>query len=147
MSRVKVKQPVIHTPAFTEYKLTGPELHRRILKLGLAIPFGMLDHYYYYTDLEGWGKVLADLAFKSSLYKEDKFDCENYALKAMSLCHERYSLNTFFMVIGTTPLGRHSFNMFFYGDGFMLFEPNAGFGYGSMFELGDNKYDPVEALI
>ncbi len=28
-----------------------------------------------------------------------------------------------------------------------LFEPNAGFGYGSMFELGDNEYDPIEALV
>jgi len=50
---------------------------------------GMLDGEYFYTDLEGWGKVLLDLMFKSNLYRDDKFDCDNYALKAMNVCAER----------------------------------------------------------
>jgi len=141
------KLPGITRPDFTEYKIAGSSLRNKILGLGLKLPAGMMDSYYYYTDLEGWGNILYDLTFKSNLYKTNRFDCENYALKAMNECAERYGLNTMAFVIGDIPQGRHGFNMFFHGDGFMLHEPNAGFGWGGYFEIGDNGYRPELVIV
>lgn len=135
-------------PKFTEYKIHGGELAGKIRNLGLNIPLGMLDSWYYYTDLEGWAEVLYNLVFSSRLYKPDRFDCSNYALKAMNECAERYGLNTFAMVIGDIPQGRHGFNMLYYGDGFMLWEPNAGFDWsGQPFEIGEYGYKPDTIII
>ena len=148
MSSFKLQQPWIHLPSFKEYQITGVLLRSKLKDLGLEVPLGMLDSMYYHTDLEGWGKVLYDLAFSSSLYKSNKFDCENYALKAMNLCAERYGLNTLAMAVGNIPQGRHGFNIFYYGDGFMLWEPNMGFGWsGEPFEIGENGYQPDLVLI
>ena len=91
--------------------------------------------------------MLYDLTFKSSLYKLDRLDCEDYALKAMVLCAERYGLNTLRLAIGWTPLGRHGFDIFYHGEGFMLFEPNEGFGYSGAFELGEHGYKPELILL
>jgi hypothetical protein len=147
MSKFQLKPPVVHIPSFKEYEISAAELKYAIKEVGLKLPLGMLDGWYYYTDLEGWGSVLYDLTFKSGLYKDDRFDCDNMALKAMNECAERYGLNTMAFVIGDIPQGRHGFNMFFHGDGFMLHEPNAGFEWGGYFELGDNGYKPDLVLI
>jgi len=292
MSVVKVQKPIIHIPSFEKYQTTAPILRAKLEALGLEIPMGMLDGQYYYTDLEGWGKVLYDLVFSSSLYKRDKFDCplpeglaftmglffadgtcnfypycssqwfiannkteflercieplyllmldlnwhpyimrdkrtenfyelgyglrqdndpfvleylegrdiisgtdlarafkkpynsfrnildrlegkgfitsekqcrnqrniklvkswqpycENYALKASNLVAEHYGLNTLAMAIGDIPEGRHAFNIFYHGAGFMLWEPNEGFPFsGSPFEIGDFGYKPEKILI
>lgn len=149
MSNLTFQQPVIHTPSFKEFKISAPNLIGKLKGLGFGVPMGMLDAQYFFTDLEGWGKVLQDLVFKSNLYKTDKFDCENYALKAMNACAERYGLNTLCMVIGNTPQGRHGFNIFYYGgDGFMLWEPNEGYSFsGSAFEIGEYGYRPDTVLV
>ncbi len=147
MSRIKPVQPIIHTPSFPEHEIRGAQLYIKLKDLGLRIPFGMLDNKYYYTDLEHWGKLLYDLTFKSSLYVNDKFDCDNYALKAMTLCTERYGLNAFGMVVGDTELGRHAYNIFYSGE-FMLFEPNAGFPFsGSAFNLDGFDYESEFVLL
>ena len=148
MSRIKVVQPIQHIPSFKEYQIGSGFLISQLTELKLKMPMGVLDWTYYYTDLESWGKLLLDLTFKSSLYQKDKFDCDNLALKAMTLCAERYGLNTFGMAIGNTPLGRHAFNIFYFGEGFMLFEPNEGFQFsGSAFKLGDFGYEPELVLL
>lgn len=148
MSKIRFQQPVVHLPKFKEYQITGSMLKYKIEALGLKIPMGMLDRQYYHPDLEGWGKVLENLVFKSSLYQKDRFDCENLALKAMNLCAERYGLNTLAMVIGDIPQGRHGFNMFYTGESFMLWEPNEGFPFsGSAFEIGDFGYVPELVLV
>lgn len=135
-------------PKFTEYKIHGDELAGKIRNLGLKIPLGMLDSWYYYTDLEGWAEVLYNLVFSSRLYKPDRFDCSNYALKAMNECAGRYGLNTLATVIGDIPQGRHGFNMLYYGDGFMLWESNAGFDWaGQPFEIGEYGYKPDTIII
>jgi len=134
-------------PSAEKFSISASDLRAKIKSLGLELPVGMMDGWYYFTDLEGWGKILYDLTFNSNLYKKNKFDCENYAIKAMNECAERYALNTLAFVIGDIPQGRHGFNMFFHGDGFMLHEPNAGFGYGGAFELGDNGYEPEMVII
>jgi len=148
MSKFKVQQPLIHIPSFKTYYVSGSFLKEEIESLGFTVPMGRLDSQYYYTDLEGWGAILWDLVFNSNLYKADRFDCENYALKAMTLCAERYGLNTMGLVIGDIPQGRHGFNIFYHGDGFMLWEPNDGFPYsGSPFEIGEHGYRPDMVLI
>lgn len=148
MSSIKLRKPIEHIPSFIEYQITAPVLRTKLETLRLRIPMGMLDWQYYYTDLEDWGKVLENLTFNSSLYKEDRFDCENYALKAMTLCAERYGLNAFGLAIGDTPRGRHGFNIFYTDSGFMLWEPNEGFPFsGSVFEIGEFGYFPELVLI
>jgi hypothetical protein len=104
----------------------------------------MWNNWYYYTDDVGWANVLYHLVFSSSLYKPDRFDCEKYGLKAMITCSEEYGLNALCLAIGDMPLGRHGFNIFFLGDGFMLFEPNRGFEWAGIMEIGDNGYYPRE---
>ena len=148
MSKIKVNANISHLPSFREYEITANDLEQQLDTLGLDCPMGMLDWTYYFTDMEGWGKVLSDLAFKSDLYSEDKFDCENYALKAMSICAERYGLNTFALVIGDMPLGRHGFNMLYTGAEFLLWEPNGGFECsGQAFPIGEFGYKPKLVLI
>lgn len=130
------------------YELSGLALQVKLHSLGLEVPMGMLDSRYYTTDLEGWGKILEDLVFNSDLYKADIYDCENYALKAMNLCAEKYGLNTLGVALGFIPGGYHGFNILFTADDdFMLFEPNFGFGYGGCFEIGENDYRPQKVLI
>ena len=140
MSKLKVQNPIVHTPTYKESIIDGMSIYSKITGMGYKMPLGLLDSTYYYTDLEGWGNVLWDLVFKSALYKADRFDCENFAFKAMSLCAEKYGLNTLGVVIGDIPSGRHGFNILFHGDGFKLFEPNEGFGYGGLFEIGEHGY-------
>lgn len=145
MSKFTIKTPVTHIPKVKEYQISGVELYS---KLGYTVPFGMLDSWYYYADMEGWGSIIQDMVFKSSLYSADKFDCDNYALKAMSVCAERYGLNAFGVAIGASPAGRHAFNIFYNGERFMLWEANDGFSFsGHAFEIGENGYIPELILL
>jgi hypothetical protein len=92
--------------------------------LGIKTPAGMWDNNYYYTDSEGWANVLLTI-IKSDVYKQDKFDCENFAMKAMTKAAE-YGLNTLCLAIGYKNGQRHAFNIFLTTDGFLLFEPQTG---------------------
>lgn len=155
MSQFRIQQPIEHIPSFTKWGVQRYHLIRTLNGLGIkAFPEGVaLDAWYYFTDLEGWGKVLQNLVFNSNLYKKDIFDCEDYALKAQVVCAERYGLNALRLCIGDVPRGKHGFNLFFYGDrvgikGGMLFEPNEGYPFsGSAFEIGDYGYKPEIVLI
>ncbi len=148
MSRVRTQSPIIHTPSFRVFAIEAATMRRKVTELGLTLPMGMLDNWYYYTSLESWGKLTGDLMFKSNLYRPERFDCDNYALKAMNICHERYGLNTFAYVSGQGPNGPHAFNMVYHGDGFMLWEANDGFPQsGSFFNIGDDGYVPKKALL
>lgn len=148
MSKFIVKVEHVSSPEFETYTTSRTIIRFRFKALGLEMPIGMLDNSYFYTDLEGWGVVLGDLVFKSSLYKKDKFDCDNYALKAMNICAEKYGLNTLGVAIGDIPQGRHAFNIFFTGENIMLWEPNAGFPHsGEPFEIGEHGYQPEFILI
>ncbi len=151
MSKIKVQQPILHLPSFKEYKISGADLANKYEELDIEMPFPRSDFWYYYSNPEGWAKVLADLTITSGLYKKDRFDCEDYALKAQVMCAERYGLNTLRYTYGKMPLGYHGFNSFWAGDRIMLFEPNEGFvSYldgNLVFELGDNSYEPKTVLI
>ena len=140
MSKFKTQSPITHIPSFKTYQISGGDLMAKLVAIPVTIPLGMFDSHYFYTDLEGWNNVLWDLTFNSNLYKDNSFDCENYAMKAMSICAETYGLNAFGLVIGNMPLGRHGFNIFYWGGGFMLHEPNSGYGYGGYFPIGEHGY-------
>ena len=137
------KSPV----SFTEKQISAQELRDKLVALGFTVPLGILDSTYYYTDAEGWAKVLSDLTFKSNLYQAERFDCEDYAMKACVTCWERYGLNAFGLVLGMTPAGYHGFNIGFEGDGFFLHEPNEGFGFGGPFPVGEHGYIPSMIVI
>jgi len=148
MSRIKVQQPLIHTPSFKEYYISGRELARKYLDTGVKLPFPRSDNWYYFTDEDGWTSIIIHLLIKSSLYREEKFDCEDYALKAQVTCAELYGLNTLRYTYGSSPLGQHGFNTFWTGDDFFLFEPNAGFQFESpYFEWGEYGYLPKYVLL
>ena len=150
MSNFSLRKPVVHTPGFDEYTISGSDLYSKYGDVGLTMPFPMSENWYYFTDREGWAKLISHLLFKSNLYKADRFDCEDYAIKAMVTCAELFGLNTFRYTYGDSPLGRHGYNSFWTGDSFLLFEPNEGF-QGQMdspvFELGENGYQPINVLI
>jgi hypothetical protein len=113
----------------------------------------LIDTWYFYTDLGGWSLILPDLLIESDLYRTNRFDCEDYAMKAAGICAERYGLNSFRLVIGTINGNGHGFNIFPYGDetgiqGWLLWEPNDGYEWaGNAFEIGENGYSPRLILI
>jgi len=83
--------------------------------MGVTMPFPRSDNWYYHTDREGWSKLVSHLLFKSNLYKAERFECEDYAIKAMITAAELFGLNTFRYTYGQMPLGRHGFNSFWTG--------------------------------
>lgn len=153
MSRIKIQEPIVHIPSLLRYRL--PRVHFVHMLEGMDIRSTEfpLDSQYVYLSLEDWGKILWDLAFKSSLYKTDVFDCEDYALKAQTVCAERYGVNALRLCIGETPFGYHGFNLLFFGnewglEGIMLWEPNDGFDHsGEFFKLGEYGYKPDLVLL
>jgi hypothetical protein len=150
MSKFLIKQPVVHIPKVREFKISGSELYSKYLDKGVTMPFPISDNWYYYSDREGWAELISHLLFKSNLYKADRFDCEDYAMKAMVTCAELFGLNSFRYTYGDTPLGRHGFDSFWTGDDFLLFEPNEGFQSqfdSPVFEWGENDYLPINILI
>lgn len=148
MSKFKVRQPIVHLPSFKEYMIYNAELAAKYKELGVEIPFTWSDTWYYHTDREGLMKVISYLVFKSSLYKAERFDCEDYAMKAQVVSAEVLGLNATRYTYGDMPLGAHGFNTHWVGDGFLIFEPNAGFQYDSpVFEWGENGYQPKAVLL
>ena len=148
MSRVKVQNPIIHTPKFKEYSIFGVELAKKYSAANIEMPFPISDKWYYFTDVEGWASILSDLVLKSNLYRPDRTDCDWFARKAFVVCCERYGLNSLLYTYGLMPQGAHGFNSFWTGDRIMLFEPNEGYQYDNLlFEIFDNGYKPLAVLI
>ena len=112
MSKFTVKPPVVHIPSFNKWGVHRNDiLFYFTSEAHIRVPLNPLDGAYWYTDSEGWGKILWDMVFNSNLYKQDVFDCDDYALKAMITCRERYGLNGMVGVMGNTPNGYHMWNM------------------------------------
>jgi len=101
-------------------------LMEKIYSKGWDLPVGMLDAKYYYTDRAGWAEIISDIVFNSPLFQKDKFDCDNFAFRAMSLCAERHGINACGVAIGASPFGRHAWNVIYDGEGFVFFEPQTG---------------------
>ena len=102
------------------------DLMQRIYTEKWNLPVGMLDAKYYYTDRAGWAEIISDIVFNSPLFQTDKFDCDNFAFRAMSLCAERHGINACGVAIGASPFGRHAWNVIYDGEGFVFFEPQTG---------------------
>jgi len=152
MSFLKTIAPsIVHTPAFGVYKILGRTLAAHYHEANIETPFPWSDTWYYHTDDIGLAGILPNLVFNSNLYKPDKFDCEDYALKAQVLCAERYGLNTLRYTYGTLPLGAHGFNTMWVGDRFLIFEPNLGMAEqldgNCAFEMGQYGYLPKVVLL
>ena len=147
MSKFVVRSPVIHVPKVKEYVISARDLATLYQDKGVEIPFPISDYWYYHTDREGWSTILLDLIIKSSLYLEDKRDCDWYARKAYVECCERYELNTLLYTYGSHPLGYHGFNTFWTGDELMIFEPNDGFPGSAIIEWGYEGYRPLKVLL
>jgi len=151
-TKIKIQPPVTILPSYKTYGVQQYYFLREVQKLGIdTFPKTddfILNAWYYYTDLDGWSKILPDLVLKSSLYKQDVFACDGYAIKAQVECALRYGLNSMRFCIGRMPLGMHGFDIFPYGDelgihGLLLFEPNEGFDWaGNAFEIGCEGYEP-----
>jgi hypothetical protein len=117
---------------------------------GVTIPFLRSDHRYYHMDHERWAELVSHLLLESNLYKANRFDCKDYAIKAMITAVELFGLNTYRYTYGQTPRGRHEFNGLWTGNGFLLFEPNEGFRMtldSPVFEWGENEYQPIDGLL
>ncbi len=148
MSKFQVVPPIQHIPGFNRYSIDMGKMSSLVTGLGLEIPFGLWQLQYYYTDLEGWNKILWDLVFSKDLYEADITDCDFYAVKAWIKAREIYRLNTLAVAVGPTPLGEHAFNILYHGEGFMLWEPDDGFPFsGGLFEIGENGYKPERVLL
>lgn len=147
MSLIKPRKPYIHTPKIHPIELDWLALEANLTEMGLYLPFGMLDTRYFTVSLEEWGKILYDLTFSGDLYKAEKRDCDWYALKAKTECEYRFEINTLAFVTGSTPQGWHAFNMICHPEGFLLFEPNDGYGFDGAFKIGENEYEPKYVLV
>jgi len=160
MSKIKVQSPVqnpiIHLPSYKTWGVDRYYFVSKLKALGIE-PFPadkdiILAQWYYYTDAEGWSKLLPDLVLKSSLYQPNKFKCVQYAWLAWLNCIQRYGLNSLCPCIDKNVAGdtqrAHAYNIFPIGDAtgiqdLMLFEPNEGYEYsGSAILIGAEGYIP-----
>ena len=154
MSKIKVQQPIVHLPSFKRWMVNRAALVRRLEELGIKpFPEGFaFFNWYYYTTLEDWGKVLYDLVFKSDLYSPT-FKCADYALQAQTECGKRHGMNSLRMCLDKRSAEKgHAYDLFPYGngegiEGIMLFEPNEGYKWSGILEIGDEDYKPELVLI
>jgi len=148
MSNLIVK--VNHIPKIVELEISGQQLALQYEKVGVQMPFPRSDHWYYYTDIEGLAGMLRYLVFSGTLYKADKFDCEDYALKAQTKAAEVFGKNALRYTYGNTPMGAHGFNSIWTEQGFMVFEPNGQYQEQlgcPYFPWGANDYEPSHVLL
>lgn len=154
MSKIITQSPIVHIPSFKRWAVHQNVLLSYVYGLGLDTLVKtndfILSAWYYYTDIDGWAKIIPDLIVSSSLYDKNVFACEEYALKAQIECGQRYRLNTLRLCIGKVEghADWHGFDIFFYGNekgigGAMLFEPDDGYEWaGNAFPIGEFGYVP-----
>lgn len=108
-------------------------------KLKLLYPT-LLDYFepYYYTKATGWAEVFDYIYFKQGLpkYQSSRFDCDDFAIWMKGLVAATFGLNYFGVVLGSSPLGYHAWNLFRDEIGLMQFEPQTG----KYFPLGEQGY-------
>lgn len=126
MSKIAFK--VEHTSTVTEYKMDSNELYTLLGDTGAKLH--IWDSYFFYVSLEDWGKVFADVLLGMPRFTKDKFDCENFAMLTTARVLERWKLNTCAVVVGTSSIGSHGFNLFIAkvddGVNIFLLEPQTG---------------------
>jgi len=138
------------------YKMRYSEQITELEELGLEMQVKTQfrpDTWVYYTDEEGWNKIIPFLTFPADLYvaeggDEGGADCDGYAKYASAKAEMIFKLaNGCIQTWGQMPLGRHAWNLVtIHTDNGRIrkqFEPNAGFEYaGELFSIGDHVYQP-----
>jgi len=87
------------------------------------------DSRYWYTTHEDWGRVLEKVLLDMPKYLTDRWDCEQYAMRATARAGELFLLNTLGLCIGQSPFGYHGFNMFVSEFGLFYLEPQSSMVY------------------
>ena len=154
MSRIRFQNPIIHTPSFKRWMINRDALVRRLRELGIEplVQGYAFFEWYYFTTLEDWGKVLLDLVLNSNLYSPT-FKCADYAFEAQTECAKRYGLNGLRFCVETRSLMEgHAYTIFPHGnssglESFKLFEPNDGYQWSGILEVGDFDYNPEKVLM
>ena len=117
------------------------------MKLSSLYYGALLDHYqdYYYVESEDWGKIFDWIYFVYDMppYMVAGMDCDGFAIFLMGLVQANFGLNSFGLVIGTTPAGGHAWNLFRTENGWLNLEPQTG----KFFELGEKGYLPQHIFI
>ena len=142
MSKFAVKAE--HLPSITEIEMDASQLRSMLQPLGLR-ELHLWDNRYWYTTHEDWGKVLKKVLLDIPKYVTDRWDCEQYAMRATARAGELFLLNTLGLCIGQSPFGYHGFNMFVSEAGgakLYYLEPQDGMIYDIM-ENSDYKAELV----
>ena len=116
---------VEHLPSITELEMDASQLSSLLNPLSLR-ELHLWDNRYFYCSHEDWGKVLAKVLLGMPKYVAEKWDCEQYAMRATVRAGELFQLNTLGLCIGQSPFGYHGFNIFVSEAGLFYLEPQTG---------------------
>lgn len=122
-------------------------IHSFIHDVGAELLYGWLDKKYYHASLTDWKEALRYiyLVEDANDYISQTYDCEDFAIWLKAMVSKHFQLNTFGIVIGDTPRGKHSFNIFYAENGWYLWEPQTD--DGKPFRIGEKGYIPTHILI
>ena len=140
MSKFAVK--VEHLPSITELDMSSSQLRNMLEPLGLR-ELHLWDSHYFYCSHEDWGKVLAKVLLGMPKYTAEKWDCEQYAMRATVRAGELFQLNTLGLCIGQSPFGYHGFNIFVSEAGLFYMEPQTA----DIYSIGENSGYKAEIAI
>ena len=132
------------TPSVKLYEISKLELWNKLEAEFRWKSIKLDDNKYFYVCWEDWDKILMNVQSSLPSYKEDKFDCDNFADLIKVRVAERFEVNVCARVDGNTYLGRHAWNMFFDGDTFHQLESQQK---GAVFERDDPRYTPDEIIM
>lgn len=116
--------PKTNPPQPTECMITSQELGE--LSRPLTKYVYWFDRKYYYVTTERWLDLLDNILYGKPSYKEDKFDCEDFAMRTKVRSGEYYGLNAIGIVVGNSPWGYHSWNSIYNGQDIYYLEPQNG---------------------
>ena len=107
---------VEHLPSITEIEMDVNQLRNILQPLGLR-ELHLWDSRYWFTTHGDWGKVFDKVLLNMPSYTAERFDCENFAMLALTRTSELFKLNTCGICIGQSPFGYHGFNIFVSDEG------------------------------
>lgn len=121
----KTVQVIDAKPEITFYEMTGDDVRKELLALGMQFLY-QLDSTYYYTTQWGWEQAIAWVrkVYKFPKYTAEKFDCDDFAILMKGLISSEFGINTCAFIIGNE--GRHAFNLCRTDEGWKMLEPQTG---------------------
>ncbi len=133
--------PTIYPNDYNIYSMNYSTVRDELTALGIiCMDNNLPDINFYYTDISRWQEIIKYLTYSAEYYSQsERKDCDDYSKKASADSSFNFGLNTI-QAWGHTPNEYHAFNLVKTLDGYMIFEPNAGFECaGELMEL-NNKY-------